>query len=285
MIIKSRSKINISLDVLKKRNDGYHEVSMIMQTLDLCDDITVKKIEKDIIISSNLDYLPTDNTNIAYKAAHLFLDSNNITDSGVSIDIYKRIPVAAGMAGGSSNAAAVLRAMNEIFETGMSTKELMILGKKLGADVPFCITGGTMLAEGTGTTLTRLNPLYNCDVLICKPPFSVSTEYIYFKIKADKIVRRPDTKGLLTAIENHNYIEMNRRMYNVMEDITTQMHREIADIKKVMLFHGADVSMMTGSGPTVFGFFSDNNIHKAFKELAKIYKEIHICRISNEFYE
>lgn len=285
MIIKSRSKINISLDVLKKRSDGYHEVSMIMQTLDLCDDITVNKIDKDITVSSNLDYLPTDNTNIAYKAARLFLDSNHITDSGVSIDIYKRIPVAAGMAGGSSNAAAVLRAMNEIFDTKLSIKELMCLGKKLGADVPFCLTGGTMLARGIGDKLTRLNPLYECNVLICKPPFSVSTESIYSKIKADKIVRRPDTNGILNAIKTRDYISMNRRMYNVMEDITSEIHREISDIKKVMLANGADVSMMTGSGPTVFGFFRNNDIFKAFDELAKTYKEIHICKISNEFYE
>lgn len=285
MIIKSRSKINISLDILNKRTDGYHDVSMIMQTLDLCDDVTVNKIKNGIIISSNLDYLPTDDTNIAYKAAKLFLDINNITDIGVSIDIYKRIPVAAGMAGGSSNAAAVLHAMNKLFDTNLSINELMLLGAKLGADVPFCLTGGTMLAEGIGTKLTRLNPLYECDVLICKPPFSVSTEYIYSKIKADKIIRRPDTKGLLSAIKTSNYIEMNRRMYNVMEDITSSMHREILDIKKIMLYNGADISMMTGSGPTVFGFFSNNNIINARDELSKIYKEIHICKISNEFYE
>lgn len=274
--IKAPAKINLTLDVLRKRDDGYHEVSMIMQTIDLYDDVIVKKQEKGVSLKTNLKFLPTDDNNIAVKAAKLFFSESKI-DAGASIEIFKRIPISAGLAGGSTNAAAVLIALNELYSTNYTKEDLCKMGKKLGADVPYCIMGGTMLAEGIGEKLTRLKKLPQCYYVLCKPPFSVSTPYVYSQIKTEKIVKRPDTKGVLKAIENSNYSEISHRLYNVMEEVTAKEHREINEIQKILIDNGANGAIMSGSGPSTFGLFdNEDNAKEAYNVLKSMYKDTFI---------
>lgn len=256
--LKALAKINLGLDVLGKRENGYHDVRMIMQSIYLYDTIRLEKAGTDegISLCSNLSYLPSDGSNIAYKAARLLIDEFGIRE-GVRITLEKHIPVAAGLAGGSSNAAAVLFGMNRMFRLGLSPKELMDRGVKLGADVPYCIMRGTVLAEGIGEELTRLPAMPKCTVLIAKPAVSVSTKMIYEALDAKEIPCHPDIHGIIKGLEEGSLKSVARCMGNVLEDVTIPMHPEIDQIKREMLEAGAIGAMMSGSGPTVFGLFEN----------------------------
>lgn len=255
MRLRALAKINLGLDVIRRREDGYHEVKMIMQTIRLYDRITIKKTKNQKIqVKTNLFYLPENENNLVYKAAKLLMDEFQI-QQGVQIDLQKFIPVAAGMAGGSSDAAAVLYGMNRMFRLGLSTEELMQRGVKIGADVPYCIMRGTALAEGIGEELTELMPAPECKVLIAKPPISVSTKFVYENLRLDENTKHPDIDLLVQDIERGSLKDMAAHMGNVLESVTIPNYPVIAEIKEQMINDGALNAMMSGSGPTVFGIF------------------------------
>ena len=253
--LKALAKINLGLDVLGKRENGYHDVRMIMQSIYLYDEVKIeKKDTPEIEVVSNLNFLPTGEDNIAYKAARLLQEEFKISD-GVKITLKKHIPVAAGLAGGSSNAAAVLFGMNRMFRLGLSQKSLMERGVKLGADVPYCIMRGTVLAEGIGEELHKLPAMPKCTVLIAKPPVSVSTKTVYEALDSKEITEHPDIDGTIDGLERQDLKKIAGCMGNVLEDVTIPMHPVIDEIKQVMKDCGALGAMMSGSGPTVFGLF------------------------------
>lgn len=253
--LKALAKINLGLDVLGKRENGYHDVRMIMQSIYLYDEVKIeKKDTPEIEVVSNLNFLPTGEYNIAYKAARLLQEEFKISD-GVKITLKKHIPVAAGLAGGSSNAAAVLFGMNRMFRLGLSQKSLMERGVKLGADVPYCIMRGTVLAEGIGEELHKLPAMPKCTVLIAKPPVSVSTKTVYEALDSKEITEHPDIDGIIEGLERQDLKKIAGCMGNVLEDVTIPMHPVIDEIKQVMKDCGALGAMMSGSGPTVFGLF------------------------------
>lgn len=255
--LKALAKINLGLDVLRRREDGYHEVRMIMQTIHLYDKIQIQKLPKPgIEVSTNLYYLPVNENNLVYKAAKLLMDEFQITE-GVHIGLKKHIPVAAGMAGGSSDAAAVLFGVNRMFRLGLSRQQLMERGVKIGADVPYCILRGTALAEGIGEKLTSLPPAPKCPVLIAKPPISVSTRMVYENLKLDESTVHPDIDALIGAIEAGDARAMAEHMGNVLESVTCVRYPVIGQLKDIMVKYGAMNAMMSGSGPTVFGLFPD----------------------------
>lgn len=253
--LKALAKINLGLDVLGRRENGYHDVRMIMQSIYLYDEVRIKRTKNPgIKVETNLYFLPTGKENIAYKAAEMLIEEFHITE-GVHITLNKHIPVAAGMAGGSSNAAAVLFGMNKMFDLKLTQQELMERGVKLGADVPYCIIRGTVLAEGIGEELTTLTSMPKCFVLIAKPPISVSTKVVYEALDAKEIVEHPDIDGLINGLEQHDLKKIAACMGNVLEDVTIPMHPVIEEIKQEMKNAGALNAMMSGSGPTVFGLF------------------------------
>ncbi|PXV90261.1 4-diphosphocytidyl-2-C-methyl-D-erythritol kinase [Lachnotalea glycerini] len=255
--LKALAKINLGLDVVGKREDGYHEVRMIMQTINMYDRIAIKKInEQEIKVKTNLYYLPNNENNLVYKAAKLLIDEFKI-QQGVSINLEKYIPVAAGMAGGSSDAAAILIGINKMFKLGLTRKQLMERGVRIGADVPYCIMRGTALAEGIGEKLTPLKPMPKCYVLIAKPGISVSTKLVYGNLKADEISHHPDIDGMIEAVNNNDLTTIVDKMENVLEGVTINEYPVIEEIKNMMKANGALNAMMSGSGPTVFGIFSD----------------------------
>ena len=255
--LKARAKINIGLDVVRKREDGYHDMRMIMQTLSMYDDISVTKIKKrDIEISNNLFYVPNDENNICYKAAKLIMDTYGI-DTGVSINLKKYIPVSAGMAGGSADAAAVMIGMNRLFALGLPENRLMELGVSIGADVPYCIMKGTALAEGIGEKLTRLKPFPECYVVVAKPAFSVSTKMVFSKLVLTENTKHPDIDAIMSGIRIYDIKKICENMGNVLEEVTIKEHPVIETIKKRLVELGALSSLMSGSGPTVFGLFDD----------------------------
>ena len=255
--LKALAKINLGLDVLRRREDGYHEVRMIMQTIHLYDKIQIRKLPKPgIEVSTNLYYLPVNENNLVYKAAKLLMDEFQITE-GVHIGLKKHIPVAAGMAGGSSDAAAVLFGVNRMFRLGLSRQQLMERGVKIGADVPYCILRGTALAEGIGEKLTSLPPAPKCPVLIAKPPISVSTRMVYENLKLDEDTVHPDIDAVIGAIEAGDARAMAEHMGNVLESVTCVRYPVIGQLKDIMVKYGAMNAMMSGSGPTVFGLFPD----------------------------
>ena len=257
MRLRALAKINLGLDVIRRREDGYHEVKMIMQTIRLYDRITIKKTKNQKIqVKTNLFYLPENENNLVYKAAKLLMDEFQI-QQGVQIDLQKFIPVAAGMAGGSSDAAAVLYGMNRMLRLGLSTEELMQRGVKIGADVPYCIMRGTALAEGIGEELTELMPAPECKVLIAKPPISVSTKFVYENLRLDENTKHPDIDLLVQDIERGSLKDMAAHMGNVLESVTIPNYPVIDEIKEQMINDGALNAMMSGSGPTVFGLFED----------------------------
>jgi 4-diphosphocytidyl-2-C-methyl-D-erythritol kinase len=258
MHLKARAKINLGLDVLRKREDGYHEVKMIMQTINLYDKIYLKKTkEPGIKLETNLYFLPTNETNLAYKAASLLMDEFKVS-GGIEIIIQKFIPVAAGLAGGSSDGAAVLYGVNKLFNLGLSQKELMKRGLLLGADVPYCLMRGTALAEGIGEKLTRLPSLSKkLYVLIAKPGINVSTKFVYSNLHLDEISIHPNVDAQIEAIKSDNYENMIGNMGNILEKVTIPAYPIIEEIKKCMMENGAINAMMSGSGPTVFGIFTD----------------------------
>lgn len=254
--LKAYAKINLALDVIGKRSNGYHDVRMIMQTIKLYDKVTINKTSgEDIHIKTNLHYLPTNENNIVYQAAKLFKEMYRIND-GLHINLEKRIPVAAGMAGGSADAAATLTGLNLLFHQELPLQELMKLGVRLGADVPYCLLGGTALSEGIGEILTPLIPAPNFHCLIVKPPVSVSTKFVYDNLSLSKEQPHPDIDGMVTAIKTGNAEGITSRLGNLLETVTLKVHPEINEIKEEMLSLGAINSLMSGSGPTVFGLFT-----------------------------
>lgn len=278
MLLKAYAKINISLDVVGKREDGYHLLKMIMQTIDLYDNITLNKLKTGINIASNKAYIPNDERNLAYKAAKLFIDTYNVS-GGVDINIRKNIPVAAGLAGGSTDAAAVLKGMRDIYNVNASDEELMILGLKIGADVPYCITGGTALCEGIGEKITVLNRFRNHILIVVKPPFGVSTKEVYQNLDISKIHKHPDTEALIRAIENDDINYVSKNMKNILENVTLRKHSILKDIKNEMVRLGAFGAMMSGSGPTVFGFFDDMlRAQYCYEKLKLKFNEVFITR-------
>ena len=257
MELKALGKINLGLDVLGRRENGYHDVRMVMQTVYLYDQIRMEKTKKPgIELLTNLFYLPVNENNLAYQAADLLMKEFHVKE-GVKITLDKHIPVAAGMAGGSSNAAAVLFGINRMFSLGLSQKELMERGVTLGADVPYCVMRGTVLAEGIGEELSVLPAMPKCTVLIAKPPISVSTKMVYEALDSKEIVEHPDIDGILEGLRKGDLHMVADSMGNVFEDVTIPMHPVIADIKQVMQDCGAIGAMMSGSGPTVFGLFEN----------------------------
>ena len=255
--LKALAKINLGLDVLGKRENGYHDVRMIMQSIYLYDDVKIEKTEESgIFLETNLHFLPTDSSNIAYKAAQMLLEEFDISQ-GVKIGLNKHIPVAAGLAGGSSNAAAVLFGMNRLFALHLTQEELMERGVKLGADVPYCIMRGTVLAEGIGEQLHKLPAMPKCTVLIAKPPVSVSTKMVYEALDAKEILVHPDIDGLIQGLEQGSLRRVASCMGNVLEDVTIPMYPVIDKIKEEMQACGALNALMSGSGPTVFGLFEN----------------------------
>ncbi|MBR4027197.1 MAG: 4-(cytidine 5'-diphospho)-2-C-methyl-D-erythritol kinase [Lachnospiraceae bacterium] len=282
--LKALAKINLGLDVVRKRSDGYHEVRMIMQTIHLYDKLDIIKThEPGIVIKSNLSYVPTNESNLVYKAGKLLMDEFDIKE-GVSVDLVKRIPVAAGMAGGSSDAAAMLYGMNRIFDLGLSQKELMERGVKIGADVPYCLMRGTALAEGIGEELTQLPPMVKCPVLIAKPQISVSTKFVYENLKLDENMIHPNINQLVTDIKNKDLYAVASHMGNVLETVTIPHYPIIAEIVQQMLQSGAINSMMSGSGPTVFGLFADEETaKKAYDDMLEsgLAKQVYLTTIYN----
>ena len=257
--LKAYGKINLGLDVIRKRADGYHDLDMIMQMVDVYDDVILTKMEgEDIVVRTDAAVLSNGTDNLAYMAAKMLMEEFEITQ-GVEIKIRKRIPIAGGMAGGSSDCATTLIGINQMFDLGLSQKELMERGVKLGADVPYCILGGTAIARGIGEILTPLPAPPKCHVIIAKPPVSVSTAFVYGNIQPDRIEKRPDIEGMVDAIKKQDLYKLSEQLYNVMEDITVPEYPIIQEIKAVMLDNGALNSIMSGSGPTVFGLYDDKN--------------------------
>ena len=284
LTLKALAKINLGLDVLGRRDNGYHDVRMVMQTIYLYDNVTLTRIEEPRIqVETNLSYLPVDENNIAYKAAKLLIDEFGIQE-GVHIKLEKRIPVAAGMAGGSSNAAAVLVGMNRMFDLGLSQSELMERGVSLGADVPYCVMRGTALAEGIGEELSSLPPMPKCYILVAKPAISVSTKWVYETLDAKEIVEHPDIDGILQGLKEQDLSKIASSMGNVLESVTIERYPIIETIKDAMKEAGALNAMMSGSGPTVFGLFEDENTAQAAYEAMKesgLAKQVYLTTIYN----
>ncbi len=268
MRLQAFAKINLGLDVLGKREDGYHEVRMIMQTIRMYDQLDMRKsVEPGIHLTTNKKYIPVDENNLVWRAAKLMMDTCGIIE-GVSIHLHKVIPVAAGMAGGSSDAAATLVGMNRLFHCGLSKEKLMELGVQIGADVPYCVLRGTALAEGIGEKLTVLPPMPDCWILIGKPGISVSTKYVYTTLDLNTDTVHPDIDGMKKALEDGNLYGITERMGNVLQDVTIPAYPEVERIKEQMKTLGAVNAMMSGSGPTVFGIFdSEEKAQKACQKL------------------
>jgi 4-diphosphocytidyl-2-C-methyl-D-erythritol kinase len=280
-IARSYAKINLTLDVLGKRPNGYHDVEMIMQTVSLFDLVIVDKSHGNIVINTNLKYLPTNEKNIAYKAAQMFFKRTGIR-GGVRIMIHKNIPVAAGLAGGSGNGAAVLHAMNILFNAGLSIDELCEMGAELGADIPYCLVGGTQLAQGIGEILTPLSPMKKTSVLIVKPPINVATASIYEQIDNAPIEKRPQTQKIIDALNNGDVRFIAENLCNVMEAVTEKMYPVVGGIKKKMLINGAVGAVMSGSGPSVFGIFDDEEKAKlSHDSFAHQYKDVFLVKTLN----
>ena len=253
---RAYAKINLVLDVLRRREDGYHEVRMVMQTVSLYDDLELSVLPgKDVVeCESNLPYLPRDGRNLAVRAAELIRTEYGIRD-GISIRIRKRIPVAAGLAGGSSDAAAVLRACSELFSLGLTGEKMRELGLRLGADVPFCVAGGTALSEGIGEILTPVEPMPDCGIVLLKPPFGVSTKQVYEGLHLDENTAHPDVSAMLSALQRKDLEGILEVMGNLLEGVTAACHPEIGQLEAQLDGLGARRAMMSGSGPTVFGVF------------------------------
>ena len=265
--VRAHGKINLALDVLRKREDGYHEVRMIMQSVGLYDNIEIVNLgpsasgKPEIDVETNLRYLPNNENNLAYKAAMLLMEEFFIY-SHIAIKIKKMIPVAAGMAGGSADAAAVLKGVNKLFGLQLTNEELKKRGVTLGADIPYCIDGVTALSEGIGEILTPLPPMPQCIILLVKPPINVSTKLVYGKLDAASNEYHPDIDGMIDAIKHNDLLGMTKKMGNVLATVTEAEYPIISQIKDIMIEMGALGSMMSGSGPTVFGIFDNREAAK-----------------------
>jgi 4-diphosphocytidyl-2-C-methyl-D-erythritol kinase len=282
LLVKAPAKINLSLDVLHKRNDGYHEVEMIMTTIDLADRLELTLLgQDDIKIISHNRFVPDDARNLAYQAALLLKERFSIK-KGVAIKIEKTIPVAAGLAGGSSDAAAALRGLNKLWNLGLTVDELAKLGAEIGSDVSFCVYGGTALAKGRGEIITHLPAPPTCWVVLAKPFIGVSTADIYRRLDLKKI-HHPDTKSMIEAIETNNFHHVCENLGNVLEDVTLKMHPEVALIKEQMKRFGADAVLMSGSGPTVFGLIQhDSRMQRVYNGLRGFCDQVFAVRLLGE---
>lgn len=275
MRLRAMAKINLGLDVLRKREDGYHEVRMIMQTIQMYDLLDIrKKEEPGISLSTNLPYVPSDERNLVYKAAKLLMDEFDIKE-GLSMKLTKFIPVAAGMAGGSSDAAAAFVGVNRLFRLGLSEEELMKRAVQVGADVPYCVMRGTALAEGIGEKLTRLPGLPKCYALVGKPGINVSTKLAYENLHLDQIQSHPDIDGMISDIENQDLHSLTAKMQNVFEPGIISQYPVIQEIKDLMEANGALKAMMSGSGPTVFGIFDDRS---KLREATEALRNSHLAK-------
>jgi len=281
--IRTYGKINLYLEVLNKREDGYHELQMVMQSISLYDKVSVKETEKDeILLYTNSPYIPKDDGNIAVQAAKLIKEEFHI-DKGVEITIDKNIPVAAGLAGGSANAAGVLKGLNELWGLGLTEGKLRDLGLRLGADVPFSVMEGAAIAEGIGERLTPIAGLKNTWMVLCKPGVSVSTPDVYKELNVSALEKKPLSEEFLTAIEKRDLRLISKTMYNALESVTLKKHGVIEDIKKRMMQYNAIGTMMTGSGPTVFGIFKDQErAKKAARNLKKHYHQTYVVTTHNK---
>ena len=280
MEIQAFAKLNLTLDILGKREDGYHDLRMVMQSITLADTLTLEENRGEgLRVSANLRFLPTGEKNLAAAAALRFWEALGRELEDLDIRIEKRIPVCAGMAGGSSDAAAVLRALNQRAGDPFSPKELARLGERVGSDVPYCVLGGTALAEGRGEVLTPLPPLPRCWVVACKPDFPISTPELFAQADRVKLRRRPDTAGLVAALEAGDLGGVARRMYNVFEDVLpARLYTRVAEIKNILIQCGALGANMSGSGPTAFGLFDRlEAAQEARACLAQRYRDTFLC--------
>lgn len=270
------AKLNLTLDILGKRDDGYHDLRMVMISVSLCDQVQLTLTDReDITLATDWGFLPTDRKNIAFAAAEAFAEATGVRLNGLSIKLEKRIPVCAGTAGGSSDGAAVLRGLNKLFETGLTLEQLAKIGEKVGSDVPYCVLGGTMLAEGRGEVLTRLPEIPHCYIVMCKPGFAISTPELYHRIDSIKMRCHPDAAGLIDALERQHLPGIARRMYNVFEDaLPAQRATTIREIRETLIECGALGACMTGSGSTVFGIFQNQEEAAVTAERLKaVYQE------------
>lgn len=274
------AKLNLTLDVLGKREDGYHELAMVMETVDLCDTLYFLHQGEEVQVQTNLRFLPRDQNNLAAKAALCFAAATGRVVEPLTIRIEKRIPVCAGTAGGSSDAAAVLRYLNRATGAALSDEALREIGQAVGSDVPYCVTGGTALAQGRGERLTVLPSLPRCWFVLCKPPFSISTPTLFAEVDRHKLRRHPDTQGVLKALEDGDLAGVARRLYNVFEDVLPpRQAKAVQEIKTRLITEGALGANLSGTGPTVFGLFADESLAQgAFEALKETYPDTFLCR-------
>lgn len=283
LTVKAFAKINLSLDVLGVLPNGYHEVKMVMQTVSLFDTVELTKTDSGITLGCSLRFLPTGAENLAYRAAEAFFNETGIS-GGVSIYLKKHIPVGAGLAGGSSNAAAVLTGLNKLYDAKLSTRRLCEIGKTLGADVPYCIIGGTRLAEGIGEKLSPLPRMPHCHIVLVKPSFSISTKWAYDNIDACPDIAHPPTDKLIEALNAGDLKAMCASMGNVLEDVSIAHHPVLSEVKSDLISLGAIGAQMSGSGPTVFGIFEDEEKATAAKDILwKKYRTAYVCRGINSY--
>ncbi len=276
MEVKAGAKLNLTLDVIGRREDGYHDLRMVMQTVELADTLRLERGQgQGIRVKSNIGFLPADEHNLAAAAALAFQRETGIEVTPLDIALDKVIPICAGLGGGSSDAAAVLRALNELYNAGLSTQQLARVGEQVGSDVPYCVMGGTALAEGRGEVLTPLPPLPRCRVVLCKPDFSVSTPALFARIDSVRLRCRPDTKGVLAALEQGDLEGVARRLYNVFEDALPQRcAAKVEQVKQILIQSGALGAVMSGTGSSVYGLFRDETCAQdAYEQLKQLYPE------------
>ncbi len=277
--LKAYAKLNLTLDILRKREDGFHDLAMVMQSISLSDDVSITvEEESGIRCESNLGFLPSDERNLAVKAALTFAKETETELPGLRIRLEKRIPACAGMAGGSSDAAAVLRGLRQMLAPTMPMEELERIAAFVGSDVPYCVRGTTALAEGRGEVLTDLAPLAHCWFVICKPDFPISTPELFSCVNVKKLAYHPDTKGMMAALEEKDLAGVARRMFNVFESVLPRKYEEVFSIKHRLLELGAMNAAMSGSGPTVYGIFDDlAAAEKAYAALKADYEQCYLA--------
>jgi len=283
IVRKSRAKINLSLDIVGKRDDGYHEVDMIMQEIDLYDLLTFEKInDNKIMIECNNSYVPEDSRNIVYKAIVGVNEYLNIKNNGIKIIIEKNIPVAAGLGGGSSNAATAIKVYNEMYDLNLKKEEMMKIGEKIGADVPFFFEGGCCRARGVGEILTPIKGLKNGWIVLCKPSIAVSTKGVYTALNYPMVLSHPDIDGMVDALEKNDLTIISSKLGNVLEQVTLEKYKVVESIKEKITNSNAVGVLMSGSGPTVFGLFRDyKSGSKMYKKLSNIYSETYLTKAFN----
>lgn len=281
--VKAYAKLNLTLDILRRREDGYHDLRMVMQSISLHDTVHICETGNHRIeLRCSVPYLPCDSGNLAYRAAVAFFDAADIRNPGIRISLEKVIPICAGMAGGSADAAAVLRGLRSLYAPDMSIARLCRIGERVGSDVPFCVFGGTALAEGRGEILTRLPSMPPCWAVVCKPAFPVSTPELFACVRTQRLRRHPDTRGMLQSLETRDLPGILRRVYNVFEEVLTEKHDEVFYIKDRLLDLGALSACMTGSGPTVFGLFTDlEKAEQAVHALSEEYEQTYLASMVN----